>query len=360
MSKLRQATTTASNCGFRNANLIFEVSNLKSQVGSAFCNTMLSQVVQLIEQNQRFMITSHIRPDGDGLGSGLALYWMLRNMGKDVDVILRDRVPPAYTVLPGSDLVLVQEDVMQDYDAAFIIECSDVGRPGLPSLKDQFVVNIDHHSTTLPFGDINWIDSTAAAVGEMIYNLCKALGLEVTKEIAECIYTALLTDTGSFHFSNTTERTLKIASELVRRGVQPARISQALFYSYPFSKIKLLGLVLSGIERDESGRIGWVTMDRSTMYDADASEEDSDGIVNHALSIGEVEAVAFFKEISPGAYRVSLRSKGKNNVAKVAESFGGGGHRNAAGCRIEGEFEDVKRRVIEGLQAALGVATVSA
>jgi phosphoesterase RecJ-like protein len=306
------------------------------------------------------MITSHIRPDGDGLGSGLALYWMLRGMGKDVDVVLRDRVPPAYRVLPGSELVLVQDDVSADYDAAFIIECSDVNRPGLPSLKDRFVVNIDHHSTTDPFGDINWIDSTSAAVGEMVYNLCKALGLEVTKEIAECIYTALLTDTGSFHFSNTTERTLKIASELVRRGVEPARISQALFYSYPFSKIKLMGLVLSGIERDESGRIAWVTMDRAMMYEAGASEEDSDGIVNQALSVDEVEAVAFFKELASGVYRVSLRSKGKYNVAKVAETFGGGGHKNAAGCRIEGDLEEVKRRVIEGLQAALGVLPVSA
>jgi phosphoesterase RecJ-like protein len=194
----------------------------------------------------------------------------------------------------------------------------------------------------------------------MIYNLSKALGTEVTKEIAECIYTALMTDTGSFHFSNTTERTLKIASELVRRGVEPARISQALFYSYPFSKIKLMGIVLAGIQRDESGRVAWVTMDRDTMYEADACEEDADGIVNHALSVGEVEAVAFFKELEPDVYRVSLRSKGANNVARVAETFGGGGHRNAAGCRVEGRFEDVRRRVIEGLQNAIGVAPVSA
>ena len=321
---------------------------------------MLSQVVQLIEQKQRFMITSHVRPDGDGLGSGLALYWMLKALDKEATVVLRDRVPPAYRVLPGSDQVVVLEDISGAYDAAFIIECSDVDRPGLPSLKDQFVVNIDHHSTTVPFGDINWIDSTAAAVGEMIYNLCKALGVEVTKEIAECIYTALLTDTGSFHFSNTTERTLKIASELVRRGVEPARISQALFYSSSFAKVKLLGLVLSNIERDESGRIAWITMDRATMYEADASEEDADGIVNHALSVADVEAVAFFKELSPGAYRVSLRSKNKHNVAKVAELFGGGGHRNAAGCRVTGEFPEVKRKVLEGLQAALGVMPVHA
>ena len=320
---------------------------------------MLSQVVELIDKNSRFVITSHVRPDGDGLGSGLALYWMLRGLNKEPAVVLRDRVPPAYTVLPGSSLVSVQPDIFEVYDAAFVIECSDVDRPGLPSLRNQFVVNIDHHATTQAYGDINWVDSTAAAVGEMIYNLCKALGVEVTKEIAECIYTALLTDTGSFHFSNTTERTLKIASELVRRGVEPARISQALFYSHPFAKIRLLGLVLSTIERDDTGRLAWIKLDRAMMYEAGATDEDSDGIVNHALSISDVSAVAFFKELTPGVYRVSLRSKGKNNVAKVAESFGGGGHRNAAGCRIDGEYEDVRRRVIEGLQAAVGLVTVS-
>lgn len=305
------------------------------------------------------MITSHIRPDGDGLGSGLALYWMLKSLGKEATVILKDQVPHAYTVLPGSSEVIVAGDIPEKYDAAFVMECSDMERPGLPSLQNQFVVNIDHHSTTRSFGDINWIDSTAAAVGEMIYNLCKALGVEVTKEIAECIYTALLTDTGSFHFSNTSERTLKIASELVRRGVEPARISEALYYSHPFSKIRLLGLALSTIQRDESGRVAWITMSREMMMESGASDDDADGIVNHALSVGDVKAVAFFKELSPKIYRVSLRSKGKTNVAKVAESFGGGGHKNAAGCRIEGDFEDIRHRVIEGLISAVGVAPVS-
>src|SRR5215470_10573098 len=321
---------------------------------------MLSQVVELVDKKRRFMITSHIRPDGDGLGSGLALYWMLKSLGKEPTVLLRDEVPPAYTVLPGSDLVVVAPDVEGEYDAAFLMECSDVERPGLASLRDQFVVNIDHHSTTRPFGNINWVDSTAAAVGEMIYNLCKALGVEVTKEIAECIYTALLTDTGSFHFSNTTERTLKIASELVRRGVEPAWISQALFYSYPFAKIRLLGLALSTIERDETGYIAWISMSRDMIYEADATDEDAEGIVNYALSVGEVEVVAFFKELGMGSYRISLRSKGKGNVAKVAELFGGGGHRNAAGCRVEGDFEEVKQRLVRALQAAIGLAPVSA
>src|ERR1700686_4769479 len=258
---------------------------------------MLSQVVELIENKDRFAITSHIRPDGDSLGSSLGLSWLLRALDKDVEVIMRDPAPHSYKQLPGAEAIRVAPSVDRPYDAVFVIECSDIDRPGLIDLEKQFVVNIDHHSTTELFGTVNWIDSTASAVGEMIYNLCKATGVRVTKEIAECIYTALLTDTGSFHFSNTTERTLKIASELVRRGVEPARISQALFYSSSFSKIKLLGLVLSDIERDESGRIAWITLDRVTMYQADACEEDADGIVNQALSIGGVEAVAFFKEL---------------------------------------------------------------
>jgi bifunctional oligoribonuclease and PAP phosphatase NrnA len=192
---------------------------------------MLSQVIDLIERQQRFAITSHIRPDGDSLGSSLALCWILKGLKKDAEVVMCDLVPHAYSKLAGADDVRVTPDIDRDYDAVFVIECSDVSRPGLPSLGKQFVVNIDHHSTTELFGSINWIDSTAAAVGEMVYNLAKAIGAKITPEIASCVYAALLTDTGSFHFSNTTERTFKIASELVRHGAQPAKLSQAIFYS---------------------------------------------------------------------------------------------------------------------------------
>src|SRR5467141_2559211 len=216
---------------------------------------MLSQVVELIENRNRFAITSHIRPDGDSLGSSLGLFWLLRALGKDVEVIMRDSAPPSYQKLPGANSIRVTPAVDRAYDGVFVIECSDIDRPGLIDLEKQFVVNIDHHSTTELFGTVNWIDSTASAVGEMIYNLCKATGVRVTKEIAECVYTALLTDTGSFHYSNTTERTFKIASELVRTGVRPARSAEAIFGSYHWPKIELLGEVLSSAKRDSSGRV---------------------------------------------------------------------------------------------------------
>ena len=314
---------------------------------------MLSQVVELVEKKDRFAITSHVRPDGDSLGSSLGLYWLLRALDKDVEVTMRDTAPHAYQQLPGAAAIRVTPSVDRPYDAVFVIECSDIDRPGLIDLEKQFVVNIDHHSTTALFGAINWIDSTASAVGEMIYNLCKATAVRVTKEIAECVYTALLTDTGSFHYSNTTERTFKIASELVLTGIKPAKTAEAIFGSYQWPKIELLSLVLATAKRDETGHIAWMEQTLEMQDQTRASEEDADGFVNYPLSVGEIEATALFKECSPGVYRTSLRSKGDVNVAKVAEQFGGGGHRNAAGCTLKGNLESVERQVVPLLQDAI-------
>jgi bifunctional oligoribonuclease and PAP phosphatase NrnA len=314
---------------------------------------MLSQVVELIEAKRRFAITSHIRPDGDSLGSSLGLYWLLRALEKEVDVIMRDPVPHAYQQLPGAQEVRVTPSVDASYNAVFVIECSDITRPGLIDLDKQFVVNIDHHSTTALFGTINWIDSTASAVGEMIYNLCKATGVRVTKEIAECVYTALITDTGSFHYSNTTERTFKVASELVRTGVKPAKTAEAVFASYPWSRIELMGAVLSTARRDESGQVACMRQSLEMQHQAQASDEDADGFVNYPLTVGEVEAVAMLKECEPGVYRTSLRSKGDVNVAKVAEQFGGGGHRNAAGCTLRGTWVETETVIMGLLQDAV-------
>lgn len=319
----------------------------------SFLNDMLSQVVELIESKRRFAITSHIRPDGDSLGSSLGLYWLLLALDKDVEVIMRDAVPHSYQQLPGAEHVRVTPAVDQSYDAVFVIECSDITRPGLIDLEKQIVVNIDHHSTTALFGTINWIDSTASAVGEMIYNLCKATGVRVTTEMAECVYTALITDTGSFHYSNTTERTFKVASELVRIGVKPAKTSECVFASYPWSRIQLMGAVISTARRDDSGRVACMRQSLEMQAQAHASDEDADGFVNYPLTAGEVEAVALLKESTPGVYRTSLRSKGDVNVARVAEMFGGGGHRNAAGCTLKGPWDETEAKIVSLLRDAV-------
>jgi len=266
---------------------------------------------------------------------------------------MRDPAPHSYQKLPGTDAVRVTPTVDRQYDAVFVIECSDIDRPGLIDLEKQFVVNIDHHSTTELFGTINWIDSTASAVGEMIYNLCKATGVRVTTEIAECVYTALLTDTGSFHYSNTTERTFKIASELVRIGVRPAKTAEAIFGNYQWPKIELLSQVLATAKRDDTGHVAWMQQTLVMQNQTNASEEDADGFVNFPLAVGEVDAVALFKECELGVYRTSLRSKGDVNVAKVAEQFGGGGHRNAAGCTLKGNLDEVEKQLVPLLQDAV-------
>ncbi|MCA1589111.1 MAG: bifunctional oligoribonuclease/PAP phosphatase NrnA, partial [Acidobacteria bacterium] len=292
---------------------------------------MLSQVVELIENKDTFGITTHIKPDGDGVGSSLGLCWLLRSLGKSAEVLVHGEIPAAYRELPGAAEIKNVDSINGHYDAVFVIECSDLERPGIANLKDQFTVNIDHHASSAHFGTVNWIDSTASAVGEMIYNLCKAIGGRISREIAECIYMALITDTGSFHFSNTTDRTLKVASELIKAGVKPAAISEAVYNNYPWSRIELMRQVLETVKRDETGRIATMRQTLEMRETSAAVDGDNNGFVNIPLAAREILAVVYMREIGVDQFRVSLRSRGKINVAKVAERYGGGGHKNAAG-----------------------------
>ncbi|HRI03579.1 MAG TPA: bifunctional oligoribonuclease/PAP phosphatase NrnA [Pyrinomonadaceae bacterium] len=314
---------------------------------------MLSQVVELIETKHTFGITTHIKPDGDGVGSSLGLCWLLRSLGKEAEVIVCGEVPPAYRSLPGADEILDVRSVNGKYDAIFVIECSDVDRPGIDGLDKQFTVNIDHHATSEHFGTINWIDSTASAVGEMIYNLCKAIGGRITKEIAECVYMALVTDTGSFHFPNTSDRTLKVASELIKAGARPAKIGEAVYNNYPWSRIELMRQVLGTVKRDESGRIASLRQTLEMQDSAGAIDGDNNGFVNIPLAAKDVLAVVYMREVAKGKYRCSLRSKGDINVAKVAEKFGGGGHKNASGLGIEGAWDEKEAEIVAALREAV-------
>lgn len=323
---------------------------LKSQIANRL---VLSQVVELIENKQRFAITTHIKPDGDGVGSSLGLCWLLRSLGKSAEVVVRGDIPLAYRSLPGADEVRDIAKIDRDYDAIFVIECSDLQRPGIVGLEDQFTVNIDHHATSEHFGSVNWIDSTASAVGEMIYNLVKAIGGRVTREIAECVYMALVTDTGSFHFSNTTDRTLKVASELIKAGAKPAEISEAVYNNYPWSRIELMRQVLSTVKRDESGKVAYLRQTLKMRDEAGAVDGDNNGFVNIPLAARDILACVYMREIGENVYRVSLRSKGDINVAKVAERWSGGGHRNAAGLRIDGDWDLKERELVEAVREAV-------
>ena len=319
---------------------------------------MLSQVVELIEKKQKFGITTHIKPDGDGVGSSLGLCWLLQSLGKSAEVLVHGDIPVAYRSLPGADQIRDVDSIDAKYDAVFVIECSDLERPGIHGLNNEFTVNIDHHATSEHFGTINWIDSTASAVGEMIYNLCKAIGGKITPEIAECVYMALVTDTGSFHFSNTTDRTLKVASELVKAGVKPAQVSEAVYNNYPWSRIELMRQVLDTVKRDESGQVASLRQTLKMREVAGAVDGDNNGFVNIPLSAREVLAVVYMREVGNDQYRVSLRSKGDINVARVAEKYGGGGHRNAAGLRIEGSWDEKERELVAAVREAVARSSV--
>ena len=315
---------------------------------------MLSQVVELIEKNEKFGITTHVRPDGDGIGSSLGLKWLLDSLDKEAEVIIRDDIPNSYSKLPGAEEVRKVSQIDKEYDAVFVMECSDVDRPGIEGLSETFVVNIDHHATCERFGTVNWIDPTASAVGEMIYNLCKAIGGRVSREIAECLYMALVTDTGSFHFPNTNARTLKVASELVKAGAEPSFISEAVYNSYSWSRLELMRQVLSTLNRSEDGRVAWMRQTLDMVAVAEAIDGDNNGFVNMPLAAAEVVASFYMREVEPGIYRVSLRSKGDINVAKIAESFGGGGHKNAAGCRVEGEWDALEITLCNAISEVIG------
>lgn len=314
---------------------------------------MLSQVVELIENKSVFAITTHIKPDGDGVGSSLGLCWLLRSLGKEAEVLVRGDVPPAYMSLPGADEIRDVTEINGKYDAVFVIECSDITRPGIDGLQNQVTVNIDHHATSEQFGTINWIDATASAVGEMIYNLCKAIGGRITKEIAECVYMALVTDTGSFHFPNTSDRTLKVASELIKAGAKPEKIGEAVYNNYPWSRIELMRQVLETVKRDSSGRVASMRQTLAMHETAGAIDGDNNGFVNIPLAARDVLAVVYMREIADGKYRASLRSKGNINVARVAEKFGGGGHKNASGLSIEGDWNEKEAELVAALAAAI-------
>ena len=310
---------------------------------------MLKQVLQEIEQRQRFLLTSHARPDGDAIGSALACSQILRLMGKEAEVILRDGVPRIYQPLPFADTVITSDRVNGKYEAAIILECDSVQRTRLQGLENRFLINIDHHVSGRPFAHVNWIEPQAVATAELVYRLAREAGIRISPEIATCIYTAVLTDTGSFMFEGTNERTFALARELVLAGADPAHCARNVYFGHSTAKLRLLGAALSNLHRE--GPLAWIWVTREQMQAVGAKEEDCEGLVNYALSIYDVEVAAFFRELPDGRFRVSLRSKGKLNVSTIAEHFGGGGHHCASGCSLDGPLAIAVSRVVDQLRA---------
>src|SRR5215467_239627 len=294
----------------------------------------IEQVLEQIEQRRHFLVTSHTRPDGDAVGSTLALAQILRKMGKTAEMVMGDAVPVIYKPLPHAETIVHAARVNGKYDAAIVLECDSVVRTRLQGLDDHFLINIDHHATSKAFADVNWIDPSACAVAEMVFRLALAAGVKITADVATCLYTAVLTDTGSFCYSPTNACTFELAKTLVEHGADPARIAQSVYFSSPTSKMRLLGAALSNLHRE--GLVTWMVVTRQDMERCGALEEDCEGLVNYALGIAGVEVAIFFREIADDRIRVSVRSKGAVNVADIASKFGGGGHECASGFSTPG------------------------
>ena len=304
--------------------------------------TIRSQIVAELKRRQRFVITSHARPDGDAIGSSLAMAYALRQLGKDVRVVSKDAPPPPLLVFPGVADIEVTARVDDPADAVIVMECGDLQRTGVAGLDAGFVVNIDHHPGNAMYGALNWFDLSAAACGEMVFDLVSDLGVPLSFEIATHVYIAILTDTGSFHYSNITPRTFDICRRCMEAGVNPPAVARSIFDSNNLGRLKLFGAVLSGMELDASGRIATVTVDQALAQQCGGTYEDTEGLINLPLTVKEIVGVVFFKENGPDDWRVSLRSKGEIDVNAVAKQFGGGGHKNASGCSAHGRLADLK------------------
>jgi phosphoesterase RecJ-like protein len=304
-------------------------------------------------ERRSFVLTSHARPDGDAIGSEMALALALQSLGKQVRLVNRDPVPAPYRDFPGVEAIEFARRVDGPADAVVLLECSDLTRPGLDGLEPYFVVNIDHHLGNGMYGDANWFDASAAACAEMVADVIDALGVAWTPEIASHLYLGIATDTGGFHHGPISARTFEICRRIALTGVEPAALSQRIFDSFGIGRVKLTGTMLSQMELLHDGRLALLQFDDALLAACGATIDDTEGLVNAPLGAREVAAVALFKRQADGTTRVSLRSKGTVDVRSVAGLWHGGGHTNASGCTLTGDFEAAKRALVEALIRAI-------
>jgi len=309
----------------------------------------MKEIARAVLKHHKFVVTTHVEPDGDAVGSVLALYHALKLMGKDVVVCLADSIPPMYDFLSGS------RDIRREIPPAFVpeclmvLDCSDLERAGdVGSRVDPartLIINLDHHDSNTRFGHLNVVEESAAT-GELVYLLIQELGIPLNQEMGRGIYTAILTDTGGFRYRSTTRRSLMIAGEIVGLGVNPGEIAELALERYPLERFQILGKALRNLRVSCGGKVADFFVSQAMMRGKGISPSIVEGFVNYPREIDGVWVSVFFREKSENQYRVSLRSKGEADVAAVAQWFGGGGHRNAAGCFVEGRFEAVRERVL--------------
>lgn len=313
-------------------------------------NDPVDAICKKILENQRIAITSHLRPDGDSVCTSLALAFMAELLGKEAKIINRDPTPFPFNRFPDVERIQIGQIAAKKFDFVILLECANVSRSGQESLDEYFKVNIDHHFSNDYYADIDWVEPKASAVGEMAFDLAEKLEIRFTPQIANHLYCAIVSDTGSFQFSNTTARSLEICSKLITRGANSIRISELLFNNNSPEKVKLLGQVLSTLQMNKKGNIATITMFKKHLNSLHLKETDTEDITTLARSIQEVEIVLFFKEMEKNTFRVSLRAKGEADATFIAEQFGGGGHFHAAGFTVSGEYDKMVKEIPEKVE----------
>ncbi len=309
------------------------------------------RAVMRLRQARRILITSHSSPDGDSLGSALAVRELARTLGVEAHIVQRDPHPASLGFLPGIEAVELAAKIspgdVEASDLAVVLECPGITRPGLEGLERLRILNIDHHLENERYGELNYLDEEAPAVGEMVLRMAEAAGVPVSPAMATCLYTALVTDTGDFRYSNATPRAFEAARRLVAAGAEPHLIADALWNQTPSRIVRLTAEVLATLELHAGGRLALITCDVGMLARAGARPEDTENLINTPRTIAGVEVAVLLKAFTPGVIRASLRSRGEVDVQGVAARFGGGGHRNAAGCTVTRPLREARRALLD-------------
>ncbi len=320
---------------------------------------IIDRILEVIRENKTFCIVGHMRPDGDCIGSQLGLALALRNEGKKVTVWNQDAIPLKYKFLVGDDLI-EKPKRGEKFDCVIATDCASYERLGTVAdcIKNRkILINIDHHATNPRYGDVNWVSPREPSCGELIYRLLKVARWPITKPIADLLFAAISTDTGSFQYPNTRPGTFHAGAELVTRGANLAKICDEVYQSYPLSRAKLLKHVYSKFRLTADDRIAWLWLKKKDFTRTGAESDDTEGLIDHLRAIEPVIVACVFEELEPELTRISLRSKSdKVNVSEICGQFGGGGHPAAAGARISGNPLSVQRKVIAAVKRALKAA----
>lgn len=307
---------------------------------------VIKKICDVIKDKQRFYLIGHARPDGDCIGSLLGVYFLLKNMGKDARIFTKGPILNNYNFISGLENVEMNFDNSFNPDVYIFLDCGDKNRVGDDIDINGFIINIDHHSTNPNFGDINYVDPNACAVGEQIYYIIKALGEKLTPEICENLYLAIITDTGLFKYSNTNYKTFEIAGELVKNGANPSKIASEFYNNEPAESVLLRSKVMSNLHYLCGGQFCWGEISHQMIEEAGGEKNEPEGLSAKLCAIKGVEISILFREDGSDGLRASFRSKGKINASKIAEKFGGGGHHNASGLYIKGDYESLKKEII--------------